>query len=276
MNNVSSGYFATMGIPLREGRAFARGDTAGAPLTAIVNRTAAERYWPGRSPIGRHLRLRSDGPPIEIVGVARDSKSLFVNEGPRPFVYFPLEQQFRPQVNLALHTAGDPAAMASAARQAFHAIDPELTVFDVKTMETHLQLGQAYFFMRLAATLATVVGLIGLVQTMVGLYGVIAYGVAQRTREFGIRMALGALPRDVIGGVLRRGLVMAATGVAIGVLLSLLITSAMAGLLVGVGAHDPLTFVAAAGALLLLALLSTFVPAWRAARLAPLAALRED
>jgi putative ABC transport system permease protein len=274
-NTVSDGYFATLGYPILEGREFTDRDKAGAPLVAVINNAMARRFWPNGSAVGKQIRLEKDGPPVEIVGVVKDGKYVFINEALRPFLYVPFAQHFHDDMITTILASGDPASLAAPVRGIVRSLDPEIPPFDVKTMRAHLRDGIAFLFVRLAATLATAVGLLGLIQTIVGLYGVISYAVSQRTREIGIRMALGARPWDVLRGIAGQGLILSLIGIAIGAAIAFGVTRAMTALLVGVSATDPVTFVGAAVILALVTLASTVIPARRAARLQPVVALRD-
>jgi putative ABC transport system permease protein len=274
--SVTPDYFDVMRLPLVAGRAFTGFDTDSTPPVAVVSAAMAQRFWPGQNAIGKRFRITQTGPLVEIVGIAKDVKHIFLSESPRPFAYFPVAQLQPRDVIVHVATTGDPAPMIAPVRSALRRIDPALGVFDLKTMDFHIHGGVALLPIRLAAVLASAVGLLGLVQTIVGLYGVISYAVSQRTREIGIRLALGARGADVVRGVVRQGLVLTAIGTAMGLAIALGVTRAMATLLVGVKATDLLTFSGAAVILGGLALLSTYLPARRAARLEPVSALRAD
>jgi predicted permease len=273
---VSADYFTTLGLPIVAGRGFTRFDTDSSERVIVVSEAFARTFYPGKDAVGRHVRFSKDGTPLQIIGVAHDTKHVFVNEDAKPFVYRPVTQAYRTDMTLLVRTRGDPAPMLPATRDLFRQLDRDLPVYDAKTMEQHLASGISILFMRLAAVLAAAVGLLGLVQTVVGLYGVIAYGVSQRTREFGIRMALGARASDVVSGVLRQGAILTAIGLAIGLGIALAVTRLMSRLLVGVSTTDIVTFGTAVVVLALMALVSTYLPARRAARMEPVDALRAD
>ena len=275
-NLVSPGYFETLRFPILQGRGFTQFDAAGAPAVAVVNESFAKRYWPNASALNQTVQLSADGPPVTIVGVVATGHYLFLNEAPRPFIYLPLAQTWARQITLHLKTTQDPSALVDQARALLHRIDPDLPAFDVHSLDQQVAGGASYLSMRAGAVLAGALGLIGLVQTLVGLYGVISYGVQQRTREFGIRMALGANRGDVIRGVVTRGLKLTAAGVGVGLLLSFAVTKLMSGLLVGVGATDSVTYISVTLCLGAMAVLTTYVPAKQAARLSPLQALRGE
>jgi predicted permease len=277
VNMIAAGphYFRTMGIPLLRGREFSETDRDGAPLVAIVNETLARRFWPNEDPVGRRL-TRGDPPNtyITVIGVAKDGKYRSLGEQPRATFYLPLLQGYEHWVTLHVKTDGNPLALASAVRREVHALDPDLPVFNVRTMMEHL--GTAYF---LARTTATVLGLFGglaLLLASVGLYGVMSYGVAQRTREIGIRMALGAQAGDVLRLVVSEGMKLAAVGMALGLVAAIAATRYAASLLYGLSATDPATFAGVAAVLVAVALLACWLPACRAARVEPIVALRYE
>ncbi len=273
---VTSGYFATLGTRLLDGRDFGPGDSLGAPAVVIVNEAMAQRFWPGRDPIGRIVRLNGPGgPPVMVIGVAETGKYREVVEPPTPYLYLPLAQTYTPVVTLALRTAGDPSALIPALRRAVQSLDPRLTFFDAKTMEALVE-GRALLPFRAGASMVGAFGLLALVLAMVGLYGVMSYAVTQRTREIGIRMALGAPRGKVLGGVIAEGLRLAGMGIALGVVVAFAVTRLLRGLLVGVSAQDPGTFVVVSVALVAVAVIASFVPARRATTVDPMTALRSE
>ena len=273
--SVSEGYVPTLGLRLIGGRDFTAHDATAAPPVAIVSRALATALWPAQDAVGRHVRLTDGGPPVEVVGVVGDAQYILLGERPRPVIYLPLRQQpTRSTFIVARTRSGDPSSAAADLRRAVAAVNPAILVYGVRTMAVHLDQGIALFFVRAGATLATAIGLLGLLQTIVGLYGVLSYSVAQRAQEIGIRMALGARARDVIAGVLRQGLVLVAVGLVLGGGLSVALTRAMGALLYGVSPTDAGAFGGATLVVGLLALVSAYVPAWRASRLAPAAVIR--
>ena len=277
-NRVSPAYFQTVGTPLLAGRDFTERDNESAPQVVIINETMARRFWTGagqpESALGKRFRLRRDGPLVEVVGVARDSKYVFLGEDPRSFMYVPFAQGYRSQMTLFIHAAGDPAGLISAARQVVREMDGDLPVYDAKTMTTHLRDGIALLFIRLGAKLAAAFGLLGLVLALVGIYGVVSYSVAQRTHEIGIRVALGANRSDVLKLVLGQGMTLTIVGVAIGLAAALVATRVMSSLLYGVSTTDALTFVVVPVLLTGVALAASFIPARRAMKVDPMVALR--
>jgi ABC-type antimicrobial peptide transport system permease subunit len=215
-----------------------------------------------------------DGPFWQIVGVVKDGKYFDIGEDPRQFVYFPMRQSYSPSVTMVVRTAADPAAMISTVRRAVQELDPDLPVFNVKTMREHLSL--SLFPARIAATLLGAFGLLALVLAAVGIHGVTAYSVARRTREIGIRLALGARGGNVLGMVLRQGLVLAFIGMVIGILAALAVTRLMESVLYGVSSTDALTYVSVAIALIVVAAASCYFPARRASKVDPMTALRYE
>jgi putative ABC transport system permease protein len=273
-NAVSPGYFATMGIPLIAGRDFTVRDDSTAPRVAVVNAAMAARLWPGRQAVGQQFRLNVGGPPVEVVGVVPTGKYVFVSDGSRPYLYLPLAQGYRSAQTIHLRTTGEPDHAATPLRSIAAELDPELPMYDVRSMAEHLRRGLAFIFLHIGAALALAFGLLGLAEAVVGLYGVVSYSVAQRTREIGIRVALGARPADVVRDIVRQGLALTIAGLATGGVLAYVVTRPLGSLLIGVGPTDAVSYTLAALSLGGCALIASLVPAWRAARLAPVAALR--
>ena len=272
-NTVDENYFATMQIPLAAGRAFDIRDSASSIPVAIVNETMARQYWPKGSAIGGRIQL--DNRTLEVIGVAKDIKYNDLAERPQPFLYLPFSQQYRSGMMLHVETAGDPAVLAAPVLAEIRRIDPGQPVQEIQTLHHFFEEG-ALFGSRLITRLVTVIGLFGALLATVGLYGVVAYSVSRRTREIGIRMALGAHPGKVARLVLRQGMILTSAGVAIGVVLSLLASQALQSQLVGVSARDPLVYIAIPCLLAIISLLACYVPARRAARVDPLRALRQE
>jgi predicted permease len=275
-NLVSDGYFAALGFRLVSGREFsARDDSTAAPVV-IINEAFAKRVWPNENPIGKRLRTDAKRPLAEVVGVVGNSKFLFVNETARPFVYEPLAQHYEGARSLHLVTDAPAQAIAGPLRQIVRDLDAGMLVSPIRTIESHLRDGIAFFFIRLAATLAGALGIIGLVQALVGLYAVLAFAVSLRTRELGLRMALGASRGTVLRSVFAEGGVLVGSGLVIGIALAVAASRVARAVLVGVGPTD---LIAYGGACLLLgvcAVFACYIPARRAARLEPVTALRYD
>jgi predicted permease len=274
-NVVGPRYFQTMGTPLVRGRDFTDADRDGAPGVVVLNETLAETLWPGEDPLGKRVSFEgAEGPFLEVVGVARDGKYRSLGDRPRPYIYRPLFQSYEPTMTLVVRTAGDPLSVAGAVREQLRALDPNLPVADVKTLGEQVDL--SLLPARVAAWTLGGFGLLALVLAAVGIYGVVNYSVAQRTREIGVRMALGAQGRDVLRLVLGEGLLVVGVGLALGLLLSLVATRVVAGFLYGVGATDPLTFVGVPLLLGAVALAASYLPARRATRVDPIVALRYE
>ncbi|HET9317261.1 MAG TPA: ABC transporter permease [Vicinamibacteria bacterium] len=273
---VTPGYFEAMGITLREGRAFDwRDDAEGRPVV-VVNETLARKYWPGRSALGQKLRLSGpDATPVEVVGVAPDGKYGNLDERPSPFLFQPLMQQYAGEATLVVRTNGDPEGLVPAVRDAVRALDPEMPLYDVKTIE-QLVNGRTLLLPRLAAQLALLFAGAAVLLAMVGLYGVVAFSVARRVREIGIRMALGASRPRIVLMVMKDGASLALLGVGLGLLGALAATRVLASVLFGVGATDVATFASVSALLLGVAALAAFVPARRATAVDPLSSLRSE
>ncbi len=271
-NRVGSDYLGTLGIALSGGRDFSDRDTPEAPKVAIVNETMARRYWKDRSPIGGRVRVGPES--LEVVGVARDGKYGTMTEAPRAYMYLPVQQWYRPDTVLILKTAGDPAAVAGAVQHTVRQLDPNLPVFEIRTIAEHLDF--ALFIQRMAASLLGVFGVLALFLATIGLYGVVAGTVAQRAPEIGMRMALGASRSDILSLVLKQGLRVTAIGAALGLVGAAGVTQLFKSQLVGVSATDTLSFAGMTALLVAVALAATYLPARRAAGIDPLEALRNE
>jgi macrolide transport system ATP-binding/permease protein len=273
-NIIGPDYFRTMKIPLLAGREFGPPDNTTALQVVVINETAARRYWPNQNPLGRRLILgrAPDEEVREIVGVVKDSKYRRLNEAVRPAIYVPFAQDYRANMALHVRTTGEPTAMLAAVRHEVQSLDASLPLYNIKTLEE--QRNSSLYTTRLAATLLTVFGLLALLLAALGLYGVMAYAVNRRTREIGIRLALGAQGHNVLRQILAEGMTVVTVGVALGLAGAFALTRLMKTLLFGVTATDPLTFVLIAGLLLVVAMLACFIPARRATKVDPLVALR--
>ena len=274
---VAPGYFDVVRIPLLRGRDFAVTDDAAAPHVAIVNQSFARTYWPGSDPLGRTF---SGGGPFAaattwtVVGVARDAKYTSLGESPHPFAYLPLAQSGRSDVHLLVRTTGDPATLTTPIRDAVQGLDPLLPTPSVLSLDAATSI--TLLPERIAAIVTGAMGLLGLVLAAVGLYGVVAYTASQRTREIGVRMALGADRARVLRMVVQDGMRLVLIGVAIGMVLAAAGTRVMAGFLFGVSPLDPLVFAVIPIGLALVTLLASYLPARRAAAINPVEALRES
>ncbi|MFI5179010.1 MAG: ABC transporter permease [Vicinamibacterales bacterium] len=279
VTNVSPDYFSAMSVPIVSGRAFTDDDRPETPRVAIINETMARRFWPAQDPIGQTFRSRnSEGPVFQIVGVSADHKVTTVSEPPTPFLHVARRQQPNAYNAVIARTRGDASALLRDMRREIHAIAPNLAFIENQTMEG--EVGLTLFPVRASAWLVAGVGLIAMLLAAIGLYGVIAYSVARRTREIGIRMALGARQTTVVGLVMRQGLGVAiaglAAGCAIAAALAVVAAQQIARTLYGVGAGDPASWLGAVGVILLVSALANLVPAWRAARVHPSEALRTE
>jgi putative ABC transport system permease protein len=265
-------YFRAMGIDVLRGRAFEEADREGRPPVAVISASLAQRFWSGRDPIGAHFSIT--GPDITIVGVVADVHSASLAAPPQPTVYVPYRQDPFPFMTFVVKSAAPAGAIEASMRTAVWGVDKEQPVGDVKTMDE--QMAGSLARRRFSVTLLTAFGGVAVLLAAVGLYGVLAYIVAQRTREIGVRMALGASARDVVVDVLGQGLRLAAAGVALGVALAFAATRLMTSLLFETSQTDAATFIAVALLLVLIAAASSVVPAVRASRVDPLVALRDD
>src|SRR5260370_15594818 len=269
---VGPQYFQTMRIPLAHGRDFDERDQDGAPGVVIINETMAGRYWPAGDALGRCIKLTKDW--LEIVGIAKDGKNRSLSEAPQPFLYLPLLQDYRSNMILVARTPTEPQQVSKSVRAVVAALDPGIPIFDVKTLEEHV--GVSLYLQRMAATLLSIFGLLALSLAAIGLYGVMAYSVSQRTRELGIRISVGAERRDIFKLILGQGLVISVVGLLAGLVAALALTRLTAKLLYGVSATDPVTFIVIALLLLCVAMLASYFPARRATKVDPVIALRMD
>ena len=276
---VTPGYFEAMGIPLIRGRYFTEDDTASAPPVAIVDETLAQTYWPHEDPVGKRLHIgdrKTKLPWMTVVGVAGHVRNRTLEARSRVELYWPQYQGpfSSTSMGLAIHTLGDPVALATTVQKVVSAMDPDLPVYRVRTMSEVM--GESVARRRLAMILLAVFAGLATLLASVGIYGVLSYSVGQRQQEIGLRMALGAARGQVLSLVIRQALSLILAGLAAGLLGSFVLTRLMAGLLFEVRPGDPLVL---GGALLLLmavALLASYVPAWRATKVDPMVALRYE
>ena len=274
LQQVTPGYAAAMRIPIRNGREFTDRDDAKAPRVVLVNEALARRYWPKENPVGKHILVGRMPGPSEIVGLLGDVPNLAVGTDPQPEIYLPFAQIPSATQNLIVRTAGDPRSLTAAVRARVLALDRDQPVTGIQSMDEVLETGAAqprfttYLLGGLSAT--------AFLLSMVGIYGVIAYSVAERTQEMGIRIALGADGRDILRLVLGHGLLLAGTGIAIGLAAAFALTRLMATLLYHVSVTDPVTFIAGPVLFAAVALLASYLPARRAMRVDPVIALRSE
>jgi predicted permease len=271
---VSGGYFASMGVPLLAGRTFTTTDTADAAPVGIVNAALARKYWPGQSPIGKHVRFDEGDPWTTIVGLVGDSRQLGLDRDPPPILYVPYQVFPLPFTTVAVRTALPPSAATPLMRAALASVDPDLAFSDIETLR-HL-FGRSLAEPRFRLTAIGAFAVLALVLAVVGIYGLISFSVAQRTREIGIRVALGARSSDVVGSLLREAATLAAIGIAAGTIAALAGTRLLRSFLFDVGATDPVVFGAVAALLLAAALAASYFPSRRALRVDPLIALRAE
>ncbi len=275
---ITPGFFKSMGIPLIGGREFTPQDAAGAPDVVIINETMAKRFWQGEDPIGKRFMYGSPGngqaPWMTIVGVVGDVRRTGFDAEVRPETFLPHGQAPARGMMLMVRSTSDPTNMMGTVREAVRSIDGDLPVFSVRSMDELL--GDMMAQRRLNMLLFAILAAVALILAAVGIYGVIAYSVTQRTHEIGIRMALGAQRRDIVKMVVGQGIILAAGGVGMGILASFLLTRLMKALLYGVSATDLVTFVAISALLTVVAVLASFIPARRATRVDPMIALRYE
>jgi putative ABC transport system permease protein len=274
---VSPNYFAMMSIALRSGRLIEDGDGREATPAVVISENIARRFWPGGDAVGHRLRIgpeAPDNPWLTIVGVAENLKYQWVRSVPEMVLYRPYLQAARSYATFALRVSGDPALIVQTARNKVAAVDPDLPLYDVKTLDRVIYestIGLAY-----VAVMLAVIGALGLLLSAVGVYGVMAYAVNERTHEFGIRMALGARPRDVLRLAMKRGVILTVVGFGMGLPVAMGLARLMASLIYGVSAGDVLTLAETCLLLAVVAGAACYVPAHRATRVDPMVALRYE
>ncbi len=274
-NIVGPSYFATMRIPFLRGREFTSRDVVGAPGVAIINETMARSLWPGENPLGRRVRLAGmgTGPWLQIIGMAGDSKFRGLDQKPLPLLYLPIGQHYRPEMVLHVRAA-QPKSLVGALRREVNALDANLPVYDARTFGEHLN--AELLEQRIIAALVSVFAVAAMLLASVGLYGVVSHAVGQRTREIGVRMALGAESRQILKLVLRMGLTLTFAGIGIGAAAALALARLTASRLYGVSATDPASILTAAMMLAVVATGASYIPARRMASSDPMAALRHE
>jgi putative ABC transport system permease protein len=268
---VSPGYFATMSVPLISGRDFARGDAPGSPHVAIVNESMKRLFWGEKDPVGQ--AFSDGGPPFSIVAVARDTKYRNLREKPRMVLYLPVAQSYMSAANLVVRTSLPAGQIVDGLRAQVRAIDPAMPLYNVRTLAEHVN--RSLYLDRLRATLIGSLAVLALALAAIGLYAVLSYTIAERTREVGVRLALGAQPGAVLRMLLGTGARVAGLGIGAGLILSFALTRLVATQLYGLTATDPMTMAGASALLFAVALLASFIPAWRATRIDPVVALRQ-
>ncbi len=274
VTSTTPGYLKTLGIPLLAGRDIQESDIAGGPAVVVVNQAFAQKYWPGQNPLGKQLWTDRGGKPLEVVGVAATYKVRTPGEAPRPFLQFAFAQNFSSAGTVVVRGKGDPAALAALLKQEIAALEPELPLLECRTFEE--MMGSVLLTARIGAALLGALGLLALALAAVGLYGVIAYAVNRRTREIGIRIAVGAQPGSVLGLVLGQGMRLVAIGIALGLPAAYAGTRLAARGFDGLGSFEPLTYTLAAAVLAAVAFVANWLPARKAARIDPLLAIRRE
>ncbi|MGH9793331.1 MAG: ABC transporter permease [Candidatus Acidiferrales bacterium] len=278
-NVISPGYLQLMRIPLLSGRAFTEADNASSRPVAILNEFMAKEFWPQGDAIGKRFSLSGpQGPFIEIVGITGNGKYRWILEDPDCYFFLPIEQSFKSLRVLHLRASGSvpPTSLALAVQKEVRALEPNLPVSDVMTMEQGLEGGNGFFLIRMGALIGAVLGALGLVLAIVGVYGVVSYTASQRTHEIGVRLALGAQRSHILKLVVGQGLLLVSVGVVLGLALSFALSRFMGNLLFGISAQDPITFAAVALLLASIGLIACWIPAQRATRVDPMIALHYE
>jgi predicted permease len=271
---VEPGYFRALRIPLLRGRAFSGGDTENAPRVGVVNETMARHFWSGKNPIGARVRFFGESTPVEIIGMVKDTANGSVGGPPRLMIYLCLGQFYSPAVTLWVRTVGEPEAMLGTVRREVQSLNRDVLLSD---LQTAMQVSrESLWAPRLGAVMFTAFGVLAGLLTVVGLYGVISYSVGQRTRELGIRLALGAQPRAILAQVLAEGMILVFCGLVLGLIATVTVAGVLHSLLFGVSARDPLTLGVVMAVLVVTALAACWAPARRATRIDPIVALRDD
>jgi putative ABC transport system permease protein len=277
IRTVNESYFQTLGVPIIAGRIFDERDKADAPGVVIIGKSLADRFFPGRDPIGRRLVYTGvQAPPDLIVGVVGDVKITALDEAIRPVLYYPYRQDPALATNLVVRTTADPTALAGAIRNETRALEPDVAIFNVRAMEQLISDSPAAFMRRFPALLISIFAGVALLLASIGIYGVVSYSVSQQTHYIGVRMALGAQPSDILKMVLKQGLALAFAGMALGVVAALALMRLLRSLLFEVQTTDGATFAFVIGTLFLVTLFACYLPARQATRVDPLVALRYE
>jgi predicted permease len=271
---VSGDYFGTMEIPIVRGRQIGEEDRRGGQRVAVVNQEFARRWLGGREALGARVAWSGDSTWMTVVGVARNGKYERLSESPRPVIWVPLAQRPRPSFTMHVRADGDPLLLAGALRRAFASVHPDLPFLDVRTMAQHME--ASLFTSRMGAYMLSAFGALALLLSSIGLYGLLAFAVSRRTREIGVRMALGAGRTQVVTMVVRTAMRLVGIGLLVGAVASLGAGRLLRSQLLGVSPYDPATLLAVAALLAGVALAATLLPARRAARVDPIVALRHE
>jgi len=274
LDDITTGYFDALRIPLVRGRVFTDADRKETTPVAIINEAMAKKFWPNQEAIGKRFHFFGDTMLREVVGIARNSTVNAIGEDPVPLVYLPVAQDYAPAATLQVQTTGKPEPVIAGVRAQIQSLEPNLAITNVQTIGEIID--QGLWAPEMGAALLTVFGGLAMVLAAVGVYGVLAYSVTQQTREIGIRMAMGAERRDVLGLVVGQGLKLTGAGLALGILVALGLTRQLSSLLFNVSAYDPLTYAGVTVILVSVALLACYIPARRATRVDPLVALRYE
>jgi predicted permease len=274
---VSPTYLDALQMTLLRGRSFSDADSEKAPLVAIINQNMAQKFWPDEDALGKDFSTKGPkGPFTQVVGIVQDGKYQNLTEDPQPFFYLPLEQSYTSIRTIHIRSAVRPETLALQIEAVIHEVAPDVPITQVKTMTEALQGANGFFLFRFGAQLTSVMGLLGLILAVVGIYSVVSYAAAQRTQEFGIRVAMGASARHILKMVLRQGIGVIGVGLVLGLALSLVGTRLIATMFFGVKPGDPFTFIAVIFFLTAIALFACWIPARRATRVDPLIALRHE
>jgi predicted permease len=273
-NVISPGYFKTLEIPIIGGRDFNDHDNETARAVTIVNQEMARRFWPGADPVGKELELADPRSTLEIVGMVKDGKIKNVREGQLPCFYVPLYQHARREMSLLLRVADDSRQIVDVLRREIQVLDKDLPFTNMKAMKTHLDIALSQERMTLA--LFSGLGLLALTLASIGIFGIIAFSVTQRTREIGIRMALGAQPGQILRMILKQGVTLIACGLLIGLTAAFILTRLIESMLFEVSPTDLMSYVAALLILVGVSLLACYIPARRATQVDPMVALRYE
>jgi predicted permease len=271
-NIVGLGFFGAMGIPVLAGRDFSEQDSETSPRVVIINQTMAEKFWPGQDAVGKRFKFFGDQQYRQVVGIARDSKYNNLVEASLPFIYQPLKQEYSAAFSLSIRTALDPKGISPGIRDTIKSMDSAIPVLALGTL--HDVVDQSLAGQRTNVLLLSVFSVLALLLAAIGLYGVMAYSVAQRTHEIGIRMAIGARSSTVLGMVLKQGLTLVGIGLMVGLVVAMIVVRLVTTLLFGIHPWDPLTLTATSGLLASTALLANYIPALKATKVSPVIALK--
>jgi predicted permease len=274
IDSIAPGYFQTVGLPLVSGRDFNDSDRETSPKVVIVNQTFAHRFWPDQNAVGKRFKFFGDKDYTEVVGIARDGKYNTLGEDPLQYAYLPLRQAYSPTLTLFVRSQAAPQSIVATVRAEVQGMDRQMPLTNVLTFQEVV--GQALWTARMSTALLGIFAALALLLAMVGIYGVMAYSVSQRTREIGIRMALGARPIDVLALVFRQGMSVVVVGLVVGLVAAFAVMRLVSGLLYGVSATDPTAFLVTAGLLTVAAAAANYIPARRATKVDPMVALRYE